>query len=353
MNQRIVRMVLLSATLLLLATASFSSHVHFIHQSTGDNWLNDYDEWDPDWGGGNLRADLESDGHIVTDNWHDDNNAPYCEWDPEWQGLCALFINDGARLPSDAKTADIIIIKSCFYPTEYLTSDAVLNDWKQHSIADIVQGYMNNHSEQNLLFCSSVPHHREGEGCPPAGVRARGRAWGEWLEDTTSGVSSYTTHGNVVGFSAFDVTARPTGESNENTLKAEYEISEPDNHMNRAGNGACATQVRILVNSFGPSGSDDPPMPVSEHVVELYPNPCAVDVQIRSALLGDLRSSGAVYDISGKLITRLSGADSATEREGISWNLRYGSGRLVADGVYLVVLRNGEGYTAGRLSVTR
>ena len=36
------------ALLFFIGTAT-SAHVHFIHQSTGENWLNDYDEWDPGW----------------------------------------------------------------------------------------------------------------------------------------------------------------------------------------------------------------------------------------------------------------------------------------------------------------
>lgn len=70
--------------------AVHGSHVYFIHQSAGGNWLNDDDEWDPDWGWGNLRLDLESDGHGVTDNWHKDSMSAsytcnytysYCDYD--------------------------------------------------------------------------------------------------------------------------------------------------------------------------------------------------------------------------------------------------------------------------------
>ncbi len=348
------RVLAVSITLLFtLSGPVLAAHVHFIHQSTGDNWLKDYDEWDPDWGGGNLRVDLESDGHTVTDNWYWDDNAPYCEWDSENQGLCSLFINGGARLPAEAKEADIIIIKSCYYPTEYLTDDDVLNGWIDHSITDIVQGYMNAHPEQNLLYCSSVPHHREGENCPPQHVRARGRAWGEWLEDTVSGVSSYATHGNVVGFSAFGLTARPTGQPNENTLKAEYEISDPDNHMNRTGNGACATQVRILVNFFDPFGSGNSPPVASNHVLGLWPNPCSEGVRIRSALLSNQTGTGAIYDLAGKLITPLPSMDQHGAQEAIRWDLRDDSGRSVVNGTYVVVAMKGEERAVRRLIVTR
>jgi len=331
--------------LLMFVSHGFAHQVHFIHQSTGDNWLRDYDEWDPDWGGGNLRADLESDGHGVTDNWHDDDNAPYCSWDPEWQGLCALFINDGARLPEDAKTADIIIIKSCFYPTEYLISDDVLNSWIDHSKSDIVQGYFNNHPDQYLIFCSSVPHHRQGENCPAAPVRARGRSWGEWLENTDSGVASYALHGNVTGFSAFAHTARGPGESPENTLRAEYEISDPDNHMNRAANLACAAMIRRLVNEFEPSSCV--PIPAARLCdLVIVPNPVIRDASIRysSWKKGD---RVGIYDMTGRIVARL----TVTEPdETLIWNLDTVTGEQAGSGSY-VVKSNGRGGSTGRLVV--
>jgi len=313
-----------------------AAHVHFIHQSTGDNWLRDYDEFDPDWGGGNLRADLESDGHTVTDNWHDGDNAPYCEWDPEWQGLCALFINDGARLPDDAKTADIIIIKSCFYPTEYLTSDEVLQGWIDHSISDIV-GYINNHPEQKLVYCSSVPHHREGENCPPQAVRARGRAWGAWLEDTGSGLSSYATQGNVVGFSAFAHTARPSGQPDENTLRSEYEISYPDNHMNRAANGACAARVRALVDGFGPGDGEPANLPSSLRIT-ISPNPCRQVVTFSGLPVDAQGSSISIYDIAGHRVHDIAPPDPAGE---LVWDLCTRDGSRLEPGAYLLVSTDG------------
>jgi len=324
------------ASLWITIPDAFAHHVHFIHQSTGDNWLRDYDEWDPDWGGGNLRADLESDGHIVTDNWHDDDNAPYCSWDPEWQGLCALFINNGARLPDDARNADIIIIKSCFYPTEYLISDDVLNSWIDHSISDIVEGYFNNHPDQYLIFCSSVPHHRQGENCPDAPVRARGRSWGEWLEDTESGLASYALHGNVIGFSAFAHTARGPGESPENTLRAEYEISYPDNHMNRAANLACAAMIRRIVNECEPSSC----VPISTTKLcnlVVMPNPVVRDASIRYSnwKRGD---HVGIYDLSGRIVAKL----TVTEPEELlTWNLQTLDGSRVGSGSYIVTMNSG------------
>jgi hypothetical protein len=344
-------LALVAALLVVLCGNSPAYHVHFIHQSTGDNWLKDYDEYDPNWGGGNLRADLESDGHVVTDNWYWDDNAPYCDWDPDYQGLCSLFLNDGARLPAEAQEADIIIIKSCFYPTEYLTSDEVLNGWISHSISDIIEGYLNNHPEQHLIYCSSMPHHRDGENCPPTGVRARGRAWGEWLEDTSSGPLSYATYNNVTGFSAFGLTARPTGEAHENTLRAEYEIFDPgpDNHMNREGNVACAAQVRILVNAVEPAGASDPRGLPGTVSLELSPNPCSQVVQIDCSLLSNPGASVSVYDATGRCVAALAGEHSGRAL----WHLRNTQGRSVAPGTYFVVVTDGEAESGRRVVLTR
>ena len=333
------------ASLWITIPDAFAHHVHFIHQSTGDNWLRDYDEWDPDWGGGNLRADLESDGHIVTDNWHDDDNAPYCSWDPEWQGLCALFINDGARLPDDARNADIIIIKSCFYPTEYLIDDEVLNGWISHSISDIVQGYFNNHPDQNLIYCSSVPHHRQGENCPPAPVRARGRSWGEWLEDTGSGLARFAVHGNVVGFSAFAHTARGPGESPENTLRSEYEISYPDNHMNRTANLACAAVIRDLVNEFYPSSCICPSF-ASEYLVSVIPTPSRSEARISYSKMnkGD---TIFIHDLLGRIMAKVAVTDGDMPPV---WNLETMDGGRVSSGTYVVSINGNEG-SMGRIIV--
>lgn len=322
-----------------------TAHVHFIHQSTGDNWLRDYDEWDPDWGGGNLRSDLERDGHTVTDNWHEDDNAPYCPWDPEWVGLCALFINDGARLPSDARAADILIIKSCFYPTEYLTDDAALQGWKDHSVSDIV-GYFNRHPHQRLIYCSSVPHHRQGENCPPPAVRARGRSWGQWLEDTGTGLGSFAANGNVAGFSAFASTARPAGQANENTLRAEYEISYPDNHMNRAANGACAARVRALVNEF-PSGLGQQPGTREALEVSLWPNPALRQVRIGGEWLGRPDAQVRIYDLTGRIIRLPAPADMRSGT--VVWDLVTGTGAPLEPGVYVVIVE--QGYASRSLPV--
>jgi hypothetical protein len=343
-------LALVAALLVVLCGSSPAYHVHFIHQSTGDNWLKDYDPYDPDFGGGNLRADLESDGHVVTDNWYWDDNAPYCDWDPDYQGLCSLFLNDGARLPAEARDADIIIIKSCFYPTEYLTSDEVLNGWISHSISDIIEGYLNTHPEQHLIYCSSVPHHREGENCPPPDVRARGRAWGEWLEDTSSGPLSYATYDNVTGFSAFGFTARPTGDAHENTLRAEYEISNPpDNHMNREGNVACAAQVRVLVNAVEPAGASDPTGRPRAELAALNPNPCSGQLRIDCSLLPGLEASVSIYDLTGRRVAALSGGRNATA----VWYLRDTQGRPVASGTYLVSVTDGKAVAVGRAVVAR
>ncbi len=313
-----------------------AAHVHFIHQSTGDNWLRDYDEWDPDFGGGNLRANLQSDGHVVTDNWHYDDNAPYCPWDPEWAGLCALFINDGARLPAEARTADIIIIKSCFYPTEYLVDDVTLQSWKDHSVSDIV-GYFNAHPEQKLIYCSSVPHHRQGENCPPPAVRARGRAWGQWLEDTVAGLRSYSSHGNVVGFSAFAFTARPPGQPHENTLRAEYEISYPDNHMNRAGNVACAARVRELVNAMASGVGEGP----SRRSLELsvWPNPAVGQVHLLGRGLASAGTRVCLHDIAGRCVNVV--ALEGRWADEVVVDLCTGDGRRLDPGVYIVDVQGG------------
>jgi hypothetical protein len=343
-------LALVAALLMVLSGSSFAYHVHFIHQSTGDNWLKDYDEYDPDFGGGNLRADLQSDGHTVTDNWYWDDNAPYCDWDPDYQGLCSLFLNDGARLPAEARDADIIFIKSCYYPTEYLTSDEVLNGWIDHSISDIIEGYLNNHPEQHLIYCSSVPHRHEGEGCPPPDVRARGRLWGEWLEDESSGPLSHATYSNVTGFSAFALTARPTGEAYENTLMPEYETSYPDdNHMNREGNVACAAQVRILVNAVEPAGASDPAGIAGAYAISLSPNPCSGVLRIRCSLLRSPEALVSVHDLTGRRVTVMSG-----RRDGTAvWHLSDAQGRQASPGRYLVRVSDGEGVCGRQVVVTR
>ena len=190
-----------------------------------------------------------------------------------------------------------------------------------------------------------MPHHRQGENCPAAPVRARGRSWGEWLENTDSGVASYALHGNVTGFSAFAHTARGPGESPENTLRAEYEISDPDNHMNRAANLACAAMIRRLVNEFEPSSCV--PIPAARLCdLVIVPNPVIRDASIRysSWKKGD---RVGIYDMTGRIVARL----TVTEPdETLIWNLDTVTGEQAGSGSY-VVKSNGRGGSTGRLVV--
>lgn len=325
--------------LIIMFTGSLgAARIHFLHQSTGESWLADWTD-DPDWGGGNLRADLEAAGHTVTDEWVDGTNAPYADWDPEHEGLCHFFLNDGAALSQDARNADILLIKSCFYPTHDLENDEVFNDWKSHSISDIVQGYFNNHPEKKLLYCSNVPHHKDSGDLPPADYRERARDWGEWLADRASGLRSYAVHGNVWGFDAFGLTARPETEPHPNTLKAKYEISYVDDHMNRQGNTDCADAIRTLVNEM--TGIEERKREVLEKSsLKVSPNPGKGPVTISYSLPVACQTSLRIYDAAGKIVRTLVNRQRAKGIEHrVIWNGTNDQGMKVSSGIYLCQLK--------------
>ena len=153
----------------------------------------------------------------------------------------------------------------------------------------------------------------------------------------------------MTGFSAFGFTARPAGEAHENTLRAEYEISYPDNHMNREGNVACAAQVRILVNAVEPAGASDPAGMPNTYAIALSPNPCSGVLRISCSLLRSQEASVSVLDLTGRCVAALSGGRDGTA----VWHLGDTQGRQASSGTYLIRVSDGEVVYSRRVVVTR
>jgi len=185
-------------------------HVHFLHQSTGANFMDDHpgtdQHPDPDYG---LNTLLENAGFKFTDDWMDDSYPT---------SIAKLFADDGRKLSRDAKSAEILMFKSCYYPIDGLTSDAALEEWKQAFLADIVP-YAKAHSDQTIIAMPTVPYREQDAS---ADQHDRARAWADWL----AGGFLDSCPSNVVNFDLFDIWA----DSVNNWLRKEFEGE--DSHPN-------------------------------------------------------------------------------------------------------------------------
>lgn len=205
------------------------NHVHFMHQSTGGNLIEDHDgvteHPDPDYG---LRTLLENAGHTFTDNWMDDSYPT---------SIAEYFSSGGRGLTREAKSAGILLFKSCYYPIDGLTSDEALDGWKQAYIDEIIP-YAKEHPDQILVAMPAVPYRKED--CPEAN-HDRARAWADWLKGEF--IDSCLSHGaeNVTSFDLFDIWAYP----DSNWLRTEYRGE--DSHPNAYASLVMADSIAAFI----------------------------------------------------------------------------------------------------------
>lgn len=187
-----------------------ANHIHFLHQSTGSNFMEDHpgtaEHPDPDYG---LNTLLQDAGYDFTDDWMGDSDPP---------SIAKLFRDDGKKLSREARSAEILLFKSCFYPIDDLTSDAALDEWKQAFIDDIIP-YAQAHSDQTIVAMPAVPYRQEDT---EQGNHDRARAWADWLKEEFLDAAP----SNVTSFDLYDIWA----DSTNNWLKPEFEGD--DSHPN-------------------------------------------------------------------------------------------------------------------------
>lgn len=209
------------------------THIHFMHQSTGGNIIDDHDgvseHPDPDYG---LKTLLENAGYTFTDNWMDDSYPA---------SIAGYIANGGSNFPYNAKAAGVLLFKSCYYPIDGLTSDDALKEWEQAYLDEIIP-YAVNHPDQILVAMPAVPYRKDD--CAKEN-HDRARAWANWLK--TDFIDSCRTHGanNVKSFDLFDIWAYP----DSNWRRAEYCQSD-DPHPNSYASLVMADSIAAFVEEL-------------------------------------------------------------------------------------------------------
>ena len=205
------------------------NHVHFMHQSTGGNFIEDHDgvaeHPDPDYG---LRTLLENAGYTFTDNWMDDSYPT---------SIAEYFSNDGKGIPRDAKTAGILLFKSCYYPIDGLTSDEALDGWKQAYLDQIIP-YALAHPTQTLVAMPAVPYRKDDA---TQEQHDRARAWANWLKGEFLDECQKQSANNVTSFDMFTIWAYP----DSNWIKDEYRGE--DSHPNAYGSLVMADSLAAFI----------------------------------------------------------------------------------------------------------
>ncbi len=230
-----------SASLDTAVGVASSQTVFFLHQSVGAGIMEDHN------GHPGLVAQVEGWGHQFLDYnlWSSPpgGSVPteiatlFADADSNGQYGDALAEIDGAV------TADVLMLKSCYYTLAELEDPAALGRWEQAFI-DAVAPYANQHPQQKLVVMPAVPE-RRSSGLSAAAA-ARGRAWSDWLSGTF--ITTYAPQHNVYSFDLFNLLADPaTDPTNANYQREEYLRSGGDSHPNDTAYSAAADAIAAFL----------------------------------------------------------------------------------------------------------
>ncbi|NOZ23105.1 MAG: choice-of-anchor D domain-containing protein, partial [Planctomycetes bacterium] len=246
-----------SATVSVTVTAtSTPQDIFFLHQSVGEGIMADH--------GGNpgMVSQLEALGHTFDDYdmW---NSPPGGSIPTQIASLFADSDHDGTygdafqnvSALNGAATADVLMMKSCFYTLWELETPSNLAAWEQAFINNVA-AYANQNPDQKIVVMSAVPLRSEAGLSDAAAARARD--WGEWLAGDF--ITNYTTQGNVYSFDLFNFYADSESHAtNANALKRAYCRSDGDEHPNNAGYTAAANAIVSYLQTYVLPGGSPPP----------------------------------------------------------------------------------------------
>jgi hypothetical protein len=189
----------------------------WLHHSTGDALLK-----------GGLLGALEADNVSFHDINYDEavvegyvvgDHTDVPEWPKTFNTPKYFDVVRGWELPAGQKHHDVVMFKSCF-PNSNITSDAMLDEYKQHFNALIPTFQAN----PDILFLGmSTPPLVKAKTTPDAGRRAR--EWAHWL------TSSYARDvKNIRIFDLFDALAISPDKQDGNTLVPQFAKGNKDSH---------------------------------------------------------------------------------------------------------------------------
>jgi hypothetical protein len=187
--------------------------VYFIHQSTGDDWLN--------YGG--LRREVNravtNDGHtfVMHDDWS--GNSDHREWP------------DRFNHQSDWKKYDIVMFKSCF-PASHIESKAMYKEYKRTYLKQMLKIFADN--EDILFIIVTAPPLVPNDTNAAAAKRAR--KFNNWLKKKYLKKYNKKNPGlnNLAVYDYFNTLAADSGPE-VNMLRQDYRNDEWDSHPNAKG----------------------------------------------------------------------------------------------------------------------
>lgn len=225
------------------------TNIVFVHHSTGNNLIKDgnvrklfqeagYELWDHGYNEQGLRMpDGKSTGYNY--NIPGDNTNP--------GGLNRLLNQTEYPIPINAYSGllqhDVLVLKSCFRPTNNIRSDEQLEQYKTWYLQ--MRDEMDQHSEKVFIIVSPPPLN-PAETNPEEATRAR--AFSVWLQSD----EFLSGHTNIYTFDYFNYLAVSDPASEEyNMLKEQYRVGD-DSHPNQHANETIGPIfVEFISNSIG------------------------------------------------------------------------------------------------------
>jgi hypothetical protein len=130
------------------------------------------------------------------------------------------------------------------------------------------------------------------------------------------------------------------------TSRIAFAFMASDNYSNLI---KTSDQAQIAADKYGWSKSDSPPMPQTNSITALYPNPTAGNVYVDYALVTNGSVSIAVYDMNGKLVTTI--IDNENKSQG-RYTLTFRTDGI-SQGIYYLMLKTEQNTQYAGFSVKK
>ena len=334
--------------------AAAGSRLFFLHNSTGRYIMSDghartyldvlnadkassYNLWDHDYNSIGLTtpAGLKT-GYDF--NVPDDNTDPI--------GLHKLWTTDNAARDSILSRFDVIAFKSCYEPTNMISTDAQLQQYKDWYLE--IRDVLDQHPDKIFLIMSAPPLLPVLTSTEQSD---RARAFATWLGSP----EFQAGHPNLRFFDLFDRLANPNdGSATRNMLRLDYTRTGFDNHPNELACTIIAPQLMDAMVAAGSGGTVAAvDLPATLRLLGNRPNPFNPSTEIRFALDTDAEVRVDIYDVQGRLVRTLASAALTAGDHAVRWDGRDQTARNVSSGVYLYRVRANQTILTGRMVLAK
>lgn len=254
----------------------------------------------------------------------DDNTDPI--------GLHKLWTTNNSARDSILSRFDVVAFKSCYYPTNVITSDAQLETYKQYYREIVAE--LSQHPDVSFVLMSPPPMNPAGTSTDQAD---RARAFANWLAtpDCLNGQA------NVHYFDYYTLMANPDdGSATRNMMRDEYQRSTTDWHPNALANETVAPLfldfMIVVANGSPASAALDLPQPIQ--LEQNFPNPFNPSTTISFDLSEAALTSGSIMDLRGHEIRTFPTLSLDAGQHSWIWDGRDDQGTSVSSGSYLFQL---------------